>query len=56
MAQPKVYSYDVEDRLVPEADDNTRFFAFVNSRWVVVWDYRVLTPPPIKRTKIDWEE
>lgn len=56
MAQPKFRGYDREGRLSNEPYHTTKFFGLVKGKWVAVWPQLVLTPPPIKRTEIDWEE
>jgi hypothetical protein len=56
MARPKLRGYDREGRLAASPDEHVRFFGMIEGRWVAVWGYLVLTPPPIKRTEIGWRE
>jgi hypothetical protein len=58
MARPKLRGYDRDGRLTVSPDEHVRLFSMikVKGKWVSVWGHLVLTPPPIKRTEIDWRE
>lgn len=60
MARPKLRKYDATGSLfnseVYLSSGGSKYFAFVNGVWVASYEHLVLTPPPIKRTHIDWEE
>jgi hypothetical protein len=56
MAQPKLRGYYRDGRLIVSPDEHVRLFGMIKGKWVEVWPALVLTPPPTKRTKIDWIE
>jgi hypothetical protein len=56
MARPKIRGYDRDGRLAAQTDQDIRFFGKIKGKWAAVWAHLVFTPPPTKRTKIDWRE
>lgn len=59
MERPRFRKYDATGGLITSElllDTEQRFFSFVNGVWVASYEHLVLTPPPIRRTRINWRE